>query len=327
MIPTLEERLAACRALIQEHFQHLVSQDDPPELYEPMRYALAQPGKQLRPTLLLLCAEAAGGRMEQALDAALAIEVIHTFTLVHDDIMDHDELRRGRPTVHRRWDENVALLAGDGLLVLGYALLARLEPRRVPEILQLYSSAILEICEGQALDKAFETRSEISLESYYRMIHKKTGRLFALACEAGAILGGGDAGTVAALGTYGAMVGRAFQLQDDLLDVLGDEKTIGKDVGSDLEENKKTFLITHARGTASPGQRERLNELTAARPLTRERLAEIIALFNEIGSISAAHAEIGRSLQAARIALSPLPQNAASRDLTSLLETIAGRTF
>lgn len=321
------ERMTTCKALIKDRFQDLVPQSDPPGLYEPMRYALSQPGKQLRPTLLLLCAEAAGGRMDQAMDAALAIEVIHTFTLVHDDIMDHDELRRGRPTVHRRWDENVALLAGDGLLVLGYSLLARLEPRRVPPILQLFSQAILEICEGQALDKEFETRAEISLEEYYRMIHKKTGRLFALACEAGALLGGGDDVTVAALGQYGAMVGRAFQLQDDLLDVLGDEKTIGKDVGSDLEENKKSFLITHARGAASPEQLERLNALTAARPITPQRLTAIIALFDEIGSLLAAREEIAHSLTAAQSALTPLAENAARRDLAGFLETIAGRTF
>ncbi|HNW58362.1 MAG TPA: polyprenyl synthetase family protein [bacterium] len=327
MISTLDARLASSRALVQERLEQLLPRRDPATLYDPMRYALAQPGKQLRPALLLLCAEAAGGRREPPLDAALAIEVIHTFTLVHDDIMDHDLLRRGRPTVQHRWDENVALLAGDGLLVLGYSLLARLEPGLVPEVMRLFSAAILEICEGQALDKEFETRAEISLEEYYGMIGKKTGRLFALACAAGALLGGGDAGAVAALESYGALVGRAFQLQDDLLDLLGDEKTIGKDVGSDLEENKKTFLITHARHNAHPGQLEQLAALTAVKPLTPERLAAIIALFHATGSISAARTDIARSLEAARQALAPLPQSPAREDLAAFLDAIAGRTF
>ncbi len=327
MNPQLEARLAGYKKLIQGRLEEVIRKGEPVSLYDPMRYALSQPGKQLRPCLLLLSCEAVGGDPEQALDGALAIEVIHNFTLVHDDIMDHDELRRGRPTVHHRWDENVAILAGDALLVLGYALLARVDSRHLPAILRTFSSAILDICEGQALDKEFETRVEVSLAQYYEMIEKKTGRLFELACQAGAMLGGGEEQTSAALACYGAQVGRAFQLQDDLLDLLGEEKTIGKDVASDLEEGKKSFLIAHARHTASPTQLMTLAALTERRPIEKERLTAIIALFEEIGTLAAARAEISRCLEKARSNLKVLPQNPAARDLEAFIGAIAERTF
>ena len=327
MHPELTQKLAAYRALIQGRLAGLIDKNEPYSLYDPMRYALAQPGKQLRPLLLLLSCEAAGGTIQQALDAAIAIEIIHTFTLVHDDIMDHDELRRGRPTVQHRWDENVAILAGDGLLVLGYALLARLESIHLPVILRTFSSAILEICEGQSLDKEFENRPQICLDEYFRMIDKKTGRLFELACEAGAMLGNGNDKEVTALKRYGATVGRAFQLQDDILDLMGDEGTIGKDVGSDLEENKKSFLITHARETATPAQLQQLNDLTLIKPLTAQRLSAITALFMEIGSISAAEQEISRLLEEARQLLGSLSQNPATFSLDAFVDTIAERSF
>ncbi len=323
----LETKLAGYKSLVQSRLASLIDKSEPSSLYDPMRYALAQPGKQLRPSLLMLSCEAVGGAAEKALDTALAIEVIHTFTLVHDDIMDHDELRRGRQTVHRRWDENIAILAGDGLLVLGYSLLSRVDSSHLPVILSIFSTAILEICEGQSMDKEFESRSEISLDDYYHMIEKKTGRLFALACEAGALLGDGDTQQVAALKRFGAEIGRAFQLQDDLLDVLGDQKTIGKNVGSDLEEDKKTFLITHARHFSTPLQRKKLADLTAFKPISADGLLSIISLFEEIGSIPAAKIEIRRSLESARSALELLPANAARSSLDEFLDALSLRSF
>ena len=327
MNPQLEARLAGYKKLIQGRLEEVISKGEPASLYDPVRYALSKPGKQLRPCLLLLSCEAVGGGPEQALDAALAIEVIHNFTLVHDDIMDHDQLRRGRPTVHYRWDENVAILAGDALLVLGYALLARVESRHLPAILRTYSNAILEVCEGQAQDKEFEARAQVSLVEYYGMIEKKTGRLFELACQAGAMLGGGEEKMIAALACFGAQVGRAFQLQDDLLDLLGDEKTIGKDVASDLKEDKRSFLIAHARHAASPAQLQALAAFTGRRPIARDQLNAIIALFEEIGTLTAAREEISRSLEKARTSLGLLPHNSAARDLEAFIGAIAERTF
>lgn len=323
----LQSKLDSCRALIQDRLEHLITREDPRSLYDPMRYALAQPGKQLRPALLLLSCEAVGAKSEQAVDAALAIEIIHNFTLVHDDIMDHDELRRGRQTVYRRWDENVAILAGDALLVMGFGLLANLRSSDLPQLLQRFSTAILEICEGQSLDKEFEQREAITLAEYYGMIERKTGRLFELACWAGALLGGGNANQIEALGRYGADLGRAFQLQDDLLDLLGDQQTIGKDVGSDLEEDKKTFLIAHARSAATAAQWQMLLALSAAKPIDAARRQAIIALFAEIGTLAAAQEEISRSLASARAALQLLPPNSATTALEHFLDTLVQRTF
>lgn len=323
----LQSKLDSCRALIQNRLDHLITRENPRSLYDPMRYALAQPGKQLRPALLLLACEAVGSEPEGAVDAALAIEIIHNFTLVHDDIMDHDELRRGRQTVYRRWDENVAILAGDALLVLGFGLLANLRSAALPQLLQRFSTAILEICEGQSLDKDFEQREAITLPEYYGMIERKTGRLFELACWAGALLGGGSSSQIEALGRYGADIGRAFQLQDDLLDLLGDQQTIGKDVGSDLEEDKKTFLIAHARSTATPAQWQRLVELAAVKPIDAARRQTIITLFAEIGTLTAAQEEIARSLSEARAALQILPPNSAAACLEHFLDTLVQRTY
>ncbi len=320
-----DQTLSELRDIIQRKLQDLANKTRPESLYEPIRYALAQPGKQLRPILLLLCNEAVGGSLEDAVDAAAAIEVIHTFTLVHDDIMDHDELRRGRQTVSRRWDENVAILAGDGLLVMGYERLAHLPPRHLPVLLRLYSRAILEVCEGQALDKAFELRDAISLPEYYEMIEKKTGRLFALACEAGAILGNGNPAQVTACKKFGAALGRAFQLQDDLLDVIGDEQTLGKDVGSDLEEGKKTFLLTHARMHANPQQRQELDTLCSQHPLHEAAIREIIQLFDELGTLAAAQHEIDACLTIASSQLGFLPSSNARQNLAQLLLKLARR--
>ncbi len=322
---SFDQTIAQLNQAIQKRLASLVNQERPLSLYEPMRYALAQPGKQLRPVLLLLCAEAVGGTRDNALDAAAAIEVVHNFTLVHDDIMDHDELRRGRQTVYRRWDENVAILAGDALLVLGYQLLSQTDPRLLPVLLKIFSKSILEICEGQALDKEFEGRENISLADYFQMIEKKTGRLFELACEAGAILGNGTPQQILACKQFGAQLGRAFQLQDDLLDVTGDEKTIGKDVGSDLKEEKNTFLMIHARSHATPQQREQLQELCARHLQEQETLQEIISTFSEIGTLTAAQREIDASMADARKQLQALPASAAKSNLEQLIQKIVTR--
>jgi len=322
---SFDQTIAQLTQAIQNRLASLVNQERPQSLYEPMRYALAQPGKQLRPVLLLLCAEAVGGTREKVLDAAAAIEVVHNFTLVHDDIMDHDELRRGRQTVYRRWDENVAILAGDALLVLGYQLLSRTDPRFLPVLLTIFSKSILEICEGQALDKEFEGREGITLTDYFQMIEKKTGRLFELACEAGAILGNGTPQQILACKQFGAQLGRAFQLQDDLLDVVGDEKTIGKDVGSDLKEGKNTFLMIHARSHGTPQQRERLQELCARHSLEQVTLQEIISTFWEIGTLTAAQQEIDASIADARKQLQRLPASSAKSNLEQLIQKIVTR--
>ncbi len=287
-----------------------------------MLYAAMSGGKLLRPILLLLACEAAGGKAENALDAAVALEFVHNFTLVHDDIMDHDELRRGRPTVHKRWDENVAILAGDGLLGMAYLALSRVTSPKAPRIFKCFSQGIMEICEGQALDKEFEERQLVSLDEYFDMIDKKTARLFSAGCEVGAILGEANEEQIVAMSHYGKMLGRAFQIQDDLLDVTAEQEVLGKDIGSDLEAHKKTFLIIYTEQRADRKELERLHKIINKKTLLREDIVEVIDIFAKCGAIEAAKEEINKALQNAKDALRPHPESEAKKHLQHLLAII-----
>ena len=186
------EKLEIWRERINRRLLHWVDRLEPASLYDPMRYAITGGGKKFRPLLVLLFAEAAGGDPEDALDAAVAVELVHDFSLVHDDIMDHDELRRGRPTVHKKWDENTALLAGDCLLVQAFRALASIPSCHTLTALNRFSEDIIAVCEGQAFDKSFETQETVTLDEYDTMIGLKTGRLFGLSCELGALFGNGS---------------------------------------------------------------------------------------------------------------------------------------
>ncbi len=300
---------------------------EPNALYEPMRYAMAGGGKLLRPVLLLLSCQAVDGREEQAMPAALALELVHNFTLVHDDIMDHDALRRGRETVYKKWDSNTAILVGDALLVQAYASLAELEPALTGLVVGAFSKGILEVCEGQMLDKEFELRARVTLEEYYAMIAKKTGRLFALACEMGGVLGHAGTEEVAGLAAYGSLLGRAFQIQDDVLDVLSDEQVLGKDIGSDLRENKKSFLMVHVQQHGSPTVVSHLASLRQRDNLSRGDIAEVVELLRQAGTLAAAEHEIARCSREAIAALQSLPDRPARVRLSQLLTALAHRKF
>lgn len=322
---TLEKKIQNYHRRIQQSFAKIVSQPEPALLYDAMRYALSSPGKLLRPTLLLLSCEAVGGNSSKAMNAAVALELIHNFTLVHDDIMDRDSLRRGRETVYKKWDESVAILAGDGLLVLAFSLLADSNWPQSKLIFLHFCRSILEVCEGQALDKEFENRPTITVDEYFHMINKKTGKLFELACETGAIIGGGDRNQIIALKKYGSQIGRAFQIQDDLLDVIGEESILGKDIGSDLKARKKTYLIAHALQFADKEQSEKLNRLLFDNKIDADTIQKIITLLNEIGTITSAREEIDRCLKAAADCLEVLPNRKAKQYLSTLLQQIASR--
>ncbi len=320
-----EKKIQSYRIQVQRFLTELLPQPQPALLYDAMRYALASPGKLLRPTLLLLCCEAVGGHYRRAMNAAVALELIHNFTLVHDDIMDRDSLRRGRETVYKKWDESVAILAGDGLLVLAFSLLADSKWPQNNKISLLFCRAILEVCEGQALDKEFETRPIITVDEYYEMINKKTARLFELACETGAMIGNGNRQQIFALKKYGSLLGRAFQIQDDLLDVVGEESVIGKDVGSDLKANKKTFLIAHAFQFATAKQSITLKKLLFESDINADTIRTIIVLLNEIGTIPAARQEIDQCLQSAASCLNVLPESNAKQHLLTMVKQLASR--
>lgn len=214
-----------------------------PSLYEPIVYTLDGGGKRLRPVLTLMAAEALGADSASALNAALGIEVFHNFTLLHDDVMDRSDLRRGRPTVHARWDQNTAILSGDAMLTLATQLVAQVPDTALRPVLQAFNQGAMDVYEGQALDMDFERRDTVTIPEYIRMITLKTGALLATALKVGAIIGGADTERLEALYDFGTDLGIAFQIHDDYLDMYGNEERLGKPVGGDVQNNKQTYLL------------------------------------------------------------------------------------
>ena len=215
---------------------------EPVNLYEPMTYIIALGGKRLRPVLALMSADLFNGDYHKAMDAALAIEVFHNFSLVHDDIMDAAPLRRGKTTVHQKWDINTGILSGDAMLIMAYRFLEAYEPATFKELMLLFSKTAMEVCEGQQYDIDFETQEDVTIDQYLKMIEYKTAVLVAASMKMGAIIAKAPLASQKKIYAFGLNLGIAFQLQDDFLDAFGDPKRFGKQIGGDIIENKKTYL-------------------------------------------------------------------------------------
>jgi geranylgeranyl pyrophosphate synthase len=239
---TIIESLNEFKKKIEEEIEAIPSSDKIPLFYEPIHYINGLSGKKIRPILTVLSGLAVGGRIENLLAPAAAVELLHNFSLVHDDIMDDDDTRRGKETVHVKWDVGTAILTGDGLVGLAYRKLLATPNINSLEIAKLFTDAMLEICEGQALDKTFEESNQITEDEYLEMILKKTATLIQLACQIGSIVGEGKADEIKSLTAFGQYIGMGFQIQDDLLDLFADEELLGKRVGSDVLMNKKTII-------------------------------------------------------------------------------------
>jgi len=280
-------------------------------VYEPIRFVVSSGGKRLRATLLMLSCEAVGGNTDDALNAAAAIEMLHNFTLVHDDVMDNAPLRRGRPTVHKKWDENVAILAGDEMIGLAYEALLKTPAQSIPGVADIFTRALVEVCEGQGLDKEFECRTDVTLPEYLRMIRKKTARIIAAACEIGAVIGRGSRGQVAALRMFGDHLGMAFQMKDDLLDVTGEEKDFGKAIGSDILEKKKTVLLLTAISKVGGADRKYLKHVSSQRNGRRVDIGRVRDIYERHGIIDSAERGVRRRTAAAQRALGRLPGSGA----------------
>jgi geranylgeranyl diphosphate synthase type II len=225
-----------------EYLGQKITHQQPAALYDPVHYILQLGGKRLRPVLALMSADMYGATAGKAMDAAVAVEVFHNFTLLHDDIMDAADLRRGQPTVHKKWDTNTGILSGDAMLILAYQQLDSYEGSVFKDLITLFSRTALEVCEGQQHDVDFETRDDVSIDEYLTMIKLKTSVLVGCALQMGAIIAGADKKEQELIYTYGVELGIAFQLMDDYLDAYGDPETFGKEVGGDIRENKKTYL-------------------------------------------------------------------------------------
>ena len=257
--------------------------EQPATLYEPIRYIMALGGKRIRPLLTLLGAQLFTDDLAPAMRPALATEVFHNFTLLHDDLMDQAPLRRGQATVHEKWNPNVAILSGDVMLVRAYELLFDVPPALLPTVLRKFSQAAAEVCEGQQWDMNFETETQVSIAQYLDMIRLKTAVLLGFCLEVGALLGGAPAAEADRLRRFGTAIGVAFQLRDDLLDVYGDAATFGKRVGGDIVADKKTFLLLTAQAQASPAQRAVLARHVGQPGADAEaKVAAVTAVYDEL---------------------------------------------
>jgi geranylgeranyl diphosphate synthase type II len=319
---------------VERRLHTLGEHGEPRDLRDACRYALTSGGKRVRAVLVLLACEAAGGRARTALDAGAAVEVMHNFTLVHDDIMDNARTRRGKTTVHLRWGVNTALLVGDVLLATAYASLLRTPTPHSVRLARLFTRGVVEVCEGQAFDMEFEGRHRVSVRDYYRMIEKKTGRLIATSTELGAIIGGGTPHEVRALRLFGHHLGRAFQLQDDLLDVTADEAEFGKAVGGDIVEGKRTFLLLRAvQRTRGPDREFLLNVMrrtgkrsASLSPTQRRRLVDsVTGLYARYGVLDEAAGEVRRNTRKALHYLRRLRTTPARAMLIWLAEELGNR--
>jgi len=257
---------------------------EPRELYEPMQYMLSIGGKSLRPSLLLLTCKMFKGQVKDALPAAIAIELFHNFTLIHDDITDNSPLRRGNPTVHVKWNSNVALLSGDALLIKAYQELNKTPPKYLPSIFILFNDAALKVCEGQQFDMEYETKARVSIDDYLNMISMKTAALFAASMSMGAITAGASKSDCNKMKVAGESLGMLFQLKDDVLDVFGKPGKTGKQTGGDIIQDKKTFLLLKAIELAKRKTKTELNLLIGNTKLSpTDKVQRVKKIYEDLG--------------------------------------------
>jgi len=297
------------RKIVELRIKKVFAKREPRSLYEPSAYLLESGGKRLRPLLVLLSVKAVGAKFSQAYNAAIAVELLHNFTLVHDDIMDNADKRRGRSTLHKKYDVNTAILAGDSLLSIAYEYLLKDCNGNAKNILTSFTKGLVEVCEGQSLDKEFELRNNVSLNEYVEMIRKKTAAMAEMCCSIGAQIGGGTKTEINALETYGRNIGIAFQIQDDLLDIIADEAEFGKVVGGDLIEGKKTFLFIKAFEKAKGEDKKALFEMILNKGIKRHQVDQYKEIYTRLGILDEAKKSIFHYSDIAVSSLNKLSKN------------------
>ncbi len=279
-------------ALVNKALADLPFERKPEGLYAPVKYELSLGGKRIRPVLMLMSYELYRDDVESIIPTALGLEMYHNYTLLHDDVMDRADMRRGKPTVHKVWNENTAILSGDAMLVLAYQLMGQAKADYLKPVLDLFTETALEIGEGQQYDMEFEQRSDVREEEYIEMIRLKTSVLLACAVKMGAMQAGAPQADMEHLYAFGENLGLAFQLQDDLLDVYGDPETFGKKIGGDILEGKKTFMLINAYRLAIADQRAALDSWFANSSDSAAKIAAVTDLYNQIGIRQLAEAKI-----------------------------------
>ncbi len=306
---TFDNELKKYKKIIDKHTAGYIKKREPALLYDPSRYALESGGKRIRGILAVLGYKLVNKYKfdNKIFFAASALEILHLFTLVHDDIMDNADSRRGRMTIHKKWDPNTAILSGDLLVGLAYDSMLKVKFPNLREALLEFNDALIHVCEGQAYDKAFEDEEKVSVKEYNIMIQKKTGKLIESSALIGAILGGANRNQLNALSKYGKLIGKAFQIKDDLLDIIANEKELGKNKFGDIRESKKTYFYVTAFETFGKKDLLELKKIFSNRKKTETEIKRVIELFNSNGLIMKAQDEISSLIKAAKKSLSVFP--------------------
>ncbi len=269
---------------INDYIKRLPLGKEPRGLYEPIEYILLLGGKRIRPVLMMMAYELWKDDSDTILPQAVALETFHNFTLLHDDVMDHADVRRGRPTVHKKWNENTAILSGDNMLVMAFKWMQQCPADKLPAVMDIFTNTAIEIDEGQQMDVDFETRDDVREEEYIEMIRLKTSVLLACAVKIGAIMAGAPDEDVLNLYKFGEAIGLSFQLQDDFLDVYGNQDVFGKEIGGDIVCNKKTYMLINALNKAEGDDKKALQKWLAAKVFVRkEKVEAVTAIYNKLG--------------------------------------------
>ncbi len=330
-IPVTQELVEQKYSLYHEKINNALSKcferESPVTLYAPAKYILEGKGKRIRPFLTLLASEAVSGFSEDALNVALAVEILHNFTLIHDDIMDQADLRHGRPTIHKHWNVNAAILTGDMMIAYAYELALQAKSNRHAELIHILNHANITICEGQALDMELEEKKDATIADYLDMIAKKTGRLISAALEAGGVAGNATDEQLQSLVLFGEKIGRAFQIQDDYLDIMADNGKSGKMAGGDIINGKKTYLLLRSLELASGADRELLHSIIINKGLSPDRVPEVKAVYERCGVLEETAELINSNTEEALTAIDQLPHAEGREYLKGYANILMERDF
>jgi len=323
----VEKKYREYHTRINDALGQCFSATTPETLYAPARYILEGKGKRIRPFLTLLASEAVSGSSDNTMKVALAVEVLHNFTLIHDDIMDEADLRHNRPTVHRKWDDNVAILSGDMMIAYSYELALQAESHRHCELIHILNHANITICEGQALDMELEDKTDATIADYLDMISKKTGRLISAALEAGGVAADATKEQLMSLVTFGEKIGRAFQIQDDYLDIMAENGKSGKMTGGDVINGKKTYLLLRSLELTSGEDHDLLHSIYMNKGIEKERVPEIKAIFERCGVLEETARLINTDTEEALSVLENLPHPEGRDYLRGFANILMKRDF
>ena len=323
----VEKKYQQYYRLINDALGKCFTKNSPKSLYEPARYILEGKGKRIRPFFTLLAAEAVCGSSINAINAALAIEILHNFTLVHDDIMDQADLRHGRLTVHVKWDATAAILSGDMMIAFAYECALQTKTSRHDELVHILNDANITICEGQAIDMELEQRKDATIDDYLDMIAKKTGRLISAALEFGGIIGDANPEQLEKLMTFGTKIGRAFQIQDDYLDIMAAGGKSGKVPGGDVINGKKTYLLLRSLELTNGKERNILQSVIDNKGISPDRVPEIRAIYEQCGVLDEARQLINSGTEAALSAVDTLPHKEGREYLKGFALKLMKRDF